>query len=81
MNALAIIPRDALPPARAQLVDLNRRITDSERHLSTLCNGRDRLRSELSRADSAKNELDVLISDDARRHVRGLSRWPALSCR
>jgi hypothetical protein len=65
--SLAIIPRSSagLPPARAQLVDLNRRIADAEHQLATLCSGRYRLRSELGRANSAKIELDVLISDDA----------------
>jgi hypothetical protein len=64
-GVLSIIQGGSLPPARARLVDLHRRIIDSEKHLSTLCNGRDRLRSELSRADSARNELDSLVMEDA----------------
>jgi hypothetical protein len=65
MGALAIIPSSSLPPARRALVDLNRRIVDAESQLATLVNGRDRLRSELGRADTARHELDALISGDA----------------
>jgi hypothetical protein len=65
MNALTIITRDALPPGRARLIALNRRLADADRALATLVNGRDRLRSELSRADNARNELDSMIAEDA----------------
>jgi hypothetical protein len=65
MGALAIIPSSSLPPARATLVALNRRLADADRALATLVTGRDRLRSELGRADVARNELDSMIAEDA----------------
>jgi hypothetical protein len=65
MGALAIIPSAGLPPARRGLVDLNRRINDAESQLSTLVVGRDRLRAELGRADTARHELDSLVMQDA----------------
>jgi hypothetical protein len=64
MNALTLV-RTVLPPARAALVSLNARTERAERQLSTLCDGRDRLRSECGRADSAKIELESLITEDA----------------
>jgi cell division protein FtsB len=65
MRALAIIPTTGLPPARARLVNLTRRISDAESQLARLVRGRDQLRAELSRADSAKAELETLITEDA----------------
>jgi cell division protein FtsB len=65
MGALALIPSTGLPPARARLVNLTRRISDAEAQLDRLTRGRDQLRAELSRADIAKVELDSLISEDA----------------
>jgi hypothetical protein len=65
MGALTLIPSSSLPPARAALVALNRRIVDADRALATLVRGRDQLRAELSRADVARNELDTLINEDA----------------
>jgi hypothetical protein len=65
MGALTTLPSTGLPPARAALVSLNRRIVDAERQLDTLLRGRNQLRSELSRADTAKNELETLITEDA----------------
>jgi hypothetical protein len=65
MGALALIPNGAPPPARAALVDLNKRITNAEAKLDRLVQNLDRLRSELSRADSAKGELEFLITEDA----------------
>jgi hypothetical protein len=64
MSALTLI-QNGLPPMRSALVDLNRKIVDAERHLDTLTNGRDRLRSELGRANTARNELDALVHNDA----------------
>jgi hypothetical protein len=66
MNALALLTsRDGAPPARAALLDLNAKIERAERQLDTLIGGRDRLRSELGRADTAKIELETLITEDA----------------
>jgi cell division protein FtsB len=65
MGALTLVPSTGLPPARAALVNLSRRIADAESQLERLTRGRDQLRAELSRADTAKNELDSLISEDA----------------
>jgi hypothetical protein len=65
MSALALIPRPGLPPARARLVNLTRRISDAESQLELLVRGRNQLRAELSRADSARNELDSLVMEDA----------------
>jgi hypothetical protein len=65
VNALTPFLGNGLPPGRRALVDLNKRILDAERDLGTLTNGRDRLRAELSRADSAKNELDALVMEDS----------------
>jgi len=64
-NALTLIPSTGLPPARARLVNLTRRISDAESQLARLVRGRDQLRAELSRADVARNELDSLINEDA----------------
>jgi cell division protein FtsB len=64
-NALTLIPSTGLPPARARLVNLTRRISDAETQLDRLVQGRDQLRAELSRADTARNELDSLIVHDA----------------
>jgi chromosome segregation ATPase len=65
MNALTILSPDGLPPARARLVDLNRRIADAERHLQTLQSGKSALERELSRAAEAKAELQSLVAADA----------------
>jgi hypothetical protein len=69
MGALTIIQGGSLPPARAQLVDITRRIRDSERHLETLQSGKVALASELGRAAEAKAELQELVNADAVRLV------------
>ena len=69
MNALTILTPAGLPPARARLVDLNRRISDAERHLDTLQRGRTALASELAKAVEAKAELQSLVDNDAVRLV------------
>ena len=77
MNALALLTsRDGAPPARAALLDLNAKIERAERQLDTLIGGRDRLRSELGRADTAKIELETLITEDASSLVGKLRSGP-----
>jgi hypothetical protein len=65
MGALTLIPRSNMPPSRARLVALDRRIADAAAQLDTLCRGRDQLRAELSRADSARAALDAMVTEDA----------------
>jgi hypothetical protein len=69
MNALALISPPGLPPARARLVSLNDRITDAERRLRTLRDGKTALAAELGRAAGAKAELQQLVAYDAVRLV------------
>jgi hypothetical protein len=65
MGALAIIPSTGLPPARARLVDLNKRISAAEKRLATLQSGKAALSAELGRAAEAKLELQTIVDDDA----------------
>jgi hypothetical protein len=65
MGALSLVPTGALPPARAQLVDITRRIVAAESQLDRLTRGRDQLRAELSRADSARSAIDAMAAEDA----------------
>jgi hypothetical protein len=69
MGAISLISPGGLPPARSRLVDLNRRISDAERHLATLQRGKVALAAELSRAAEAKLELQELVDNDAVRLV------------
>jgi hypothetical protein len=64
MGALTLI-QTALPPARAQLVDITRRLSDAEKQLRTLRAGEAALASELGRAAEAKAELQELVDADA----------------
>ena len=78
MGAITILTPDGLPPARARLVDLNRRIGDAERHLATLQRGKTELAAELSRAVEAERELQDIVDDSATRLVdrlRSGSQW------
>jgi hypothetical protein len=69
MGALALLTPAGLPPARARLVDINRRISDAERHLATLQRGKAELAAELSRAVEAERELQDIVDDSATRLV------------
>jgi hypothetical protein len=69
VNALTILTPAGLPPCRARLVDITRRIRDAERHLDTLQRGKVALASELGRAAEAKAELAELVDNDAVRLV------------
>jgi hypothetical protein len=82
MNALALLTsRDGAPPARASLISLNERIAAAEKHLGVLINGRDRLRAELSRADTARNELDSWSWKTRPRWPGSSDREPLGPCR
>jgi hypothetical protein len=69
MGALTIIQGGSLPPARAVLVDISRRVTNAEKQLRTLRAGEAALASELGRAAEAKAELQDLVDADAVRLV------------
>jgi hypothetical protein len=65
VNALTLIQGGSLPPARARLVDVTRRISDAERHLRTLQTGKAALEREAGRVSAAKAELAQLVDADA----------------
>jgi hypothetical protein len=69
MGALTLVPSNGLPPARARLVNLTRRISDAEKRLRTLQDGKNQLAAELGRAAGAKAELQELVNFDAVRLV------------
>jgi hypothetical protein len=64
MGALSIVP-SSLPPARAALIALTRRIADAEKRLDLLVSGKARLQSELAKAVDARAELQSLIKADS----------------
>jgi hypothetical protein len=65
MGALIPFGDGALPPARRALVSLNKNISAAESMLERLVRGRDQLRAELSRADTARAALDTMVTEDA----------------
>jgi hypothetical protein len=78
MGALALIAPDNVPRARRALIDLNAKILDAERRLSTLQSERNALASELGRAASAKKELAELVDVDAGKlldRLRSGAQW------
>ena len=66
MSALIPLRASNLPPARAALVDLRRRLGDTEARLSMLTESKLKLERELARMTVAKAELESLVASDAR---------------